>query len=106
MDNTQQKKTYYVSVQADTVLPDKDAAAFELEIEATEDEVNRLQEMFEIKMDSAESTFIKAHLLTIPYHYDVENDRYDEALAQIYRYLHELGTPETRQHIDRMGIMK
>lgn len=99
------KKTYYVSVQADTVLPNKGEAAFEFEIEATDEEVIKLQELFENKIDSADSTFVKAHLLTIPYHFDVENDQYDADLLQIYQFIHELGTPETKEHISRMGIL-
>lgn len=100
-----EKKKYYVSVQADTVLPNKGDAAFEFEIEATEEDVNKLQELFENKVDSAESTFLKAHLPTIPYHFDVENDAYDQDLKQIYQFLHQLGTTETKQHIESMHIL-
>jgi hypothetical protein len=41
----------------------------------------------------------------IPYHQDVQNDAYDASLRQVYRLIHELGTPETRAHIESMGVL-
>ncbi|MEI7026926.1 hypothetical protein [Paenibacillus sp. y28] len=101
----QDKKTYYVSVQANTVLDDKGAAAFEFEIEATDEDIEKLEELFEYKIDADDGSALRSHLPAIPYHIDEENDAYDASLREIYRQIHHLGTLETKQHIESMDIL-
>jgi hypothetical protein len=101
-----EKKRYYISVQADTILAGQGEAAYEFEIDATPEQIEKLQELFEDKSDSADGTFLKAHTPAIPYHHDVENDAYDNYLREIYSMIHELGTPETRRHIEEMGVLR
>ena len=104
MNETAPKKTYYVSVQAQTVLEEQGAAAYEFEIEATEDEVTKLVELFEDQMENEHDTHERAMIPAMPYHYDKENDLYDANLKEIYRAIYEMGTPETRKHIENMGM--
>lgn len=99
------KKTYYISVQADSILLNKGDAAFEFEIEATEKEVVELQELFDGKEQSDNYAFGRAHVPWKPYHEDESNDVYDKYLLEIYRTIHRLGTPETKRHIERMNIL-
>jgi formiminotetrahydrofolate cyclodeaminase len=99
------KKRYYVSVQSDTVMHNQGDAAYEFEIDATEEEIARLQELFEDKSDDDNRAFLRAHAVAIPYHIDRENDDYDRDLTEIYRMLHKLGTEETKRHIARMGVL-
>ena len=101
-----EKKTYYVSVQAGTVLEDKEAAAFEFEIRATEKELNKLRLAFEEVDDAATDTFFRSGVPGVPYHYDKENDVYDDALVRVYRMIYDLGTPETKKHIENMGVLQ
>lgn len=100
-----ERKTYYVSVQAGSVLEDPEAAAFELEISANEEELNRLQELFEEL--SSEDEAEMAHFTSHPYGTTpVEriNSAYDGFIEGIYKLLYELGTPETKRHIASMGL--
>ncbi|MCC2684601.1 MAG: hypothetical protein K0R75_1500 [Paenibacillaceae bacterium] len=99
------KKRYYVSVQAGTILAGQGDAAYEFEIDATEEDVERLQRQFVQLADRSEATMFRAHALTIPYHHDAENHAYDDNLVDIYRMLHELGTVETKRHIEKMGVL-
>lgn len=104
LDNVE-KKTYYVSVQAGTVMNNQGDAAFEFEISATPEEVDKLAEMFETAMEADHDAYWRTHTLAIPYHHDDENDAYDASLEMIYQTIYELGTPETRQHIKQMRIL-
>jgi hypothetical protein len=98
-------KRYYVSVQAGTVLAGQGESAYELEIDATEEEVERLQQQFVQLSDRSEATMFRAHAPTIPYHHDAENHAYDDCLVDIYKTLHKLGTEETKRHIEKMGVL-
>jgi hypothetical protein len=100
-----EKKPYYVSVQAGTVLDNIEDAAFEFEILATPEDVDRLGEMFEATMEADHDAFWRAHTPAMPTHHDDENDAYDESLKMIYSTIYELGTPETKQHIESMHVL-
>ena len=99
------KSTYYVSVQDGTILPDKGAAAYEYEIEATHEEINKLRELMDEMRDADEAAYWRAHVPVIPYHYDSENDIYDEYLRNIYQKIYELGTEETRRHMEETNLL-
>jgi len=99
------RKPYYVSVAAGQILEDKEAAAYELEIRANEEELNRLQELFEeyASMDEAEVWhFLKRPIASVSY--ERMSAESGELTARIYRLLHELGTDETKAHIDSMHL--
>lgn len=98
-----EKKTYYVSVQAGSVLENEGDAAYEFEIVATEREVEDLMEQFGMLSDADNSSSFRAYLPGVPYHQDSEHDGYDYTLTQIYRRLYDLGTEETKHTIAKMG---
>lgn len=100
-----ERKTYYVSVQSKTVMENQGDAAYEMEINATEEDLLRLEELFEEEEDYELGTYVRAHNPTVPYHHDRENDGYDAVLKEVYRTLHELGTAQTKKHIEGMGIL-
>ncbi len=100
-----EKKTYYVSVQASSVLPEQGDAAYEFEIEATDEEISVLQEVFDDKYFSENGTIGRAMTPWKPYHEDQDNDEYDGYLKDAYGIIYRLGTPETRSHIEQMGIL-
>lgn len=98
------KKTYYVSVGEGQVLEDPEAAAFEFAIHASEAEIDKLQELFQETQDADEDgafTFSGSPSVSD----SPDNDTYDAHLKDIYRMLHELGTHETKQHIESMNIL-
>ncbi|MDF2658616.1 MAG: hypothetical protein K0Q94_1407 [Paenibacillus sp.] len=97
------KKKYYVSVQAGSVLENQGDAAYEFEIFATEPEVDDLIERFGMLSDQDNASGFRAHLPGVPYHQDAEHDGYDYVLTEVYRKLYELGTEETKHTIAGMG---
>ncbi len=99
------KKTYYVSVQSESITENQGDTAYEFEIQATDREIGLLQELFDMIEDTDNLSAIRAHIPYVQYHDDPENDSYDELLQAVYRKLHELGTPETKQHIESMGVL-
>ncbi|MBP0726651.1 hypothetical protein J5Y03_15945 [Bacillus sp. RG28] len=100
------KTRYYVSVQAKTITINQGDAAYELEIDATQDDVERLKQLFN-NMDHNDfvSGFRTVLGISMPYHLDEPNDRYDNNIKDVYRMLHNLGTAETKQHIREMHIL-
>jgi hypothetical protein len=100
------RKRYYISVQSKTIMENQGDAAYELEIEATPEEIEQLKEMFEDEEDFELETFFRAHYLAVPYHLDASNDLYDQSLRAIYEKLHALGTEETKKHIESMHVLE
>lgn len=100
-----EKQKYYVSVQSRTIMHHQGDASYELEIEATPEEITQLEDLFEDKEDYELDTFVRAHAPAIPYHHDNANDGYDLALKAIYQKLYALGTQETKNHIKSMNIL-
>jgi len=98
------KKKYYVSVQSRTIMERQGDAAYELEIEATPEELRQLQSLFEEMEASDQDAYFRTHFPGIPYHHDSENDRYDDSLKRVYRTLYSLGTEETKSHIAAMNV--
>jgi hypothetical protein len=98
------KRTYYVSVQSRSILPQQGDGAYEFEIAATEEEIAKLSAMFKEWEGFDNSTLFRAPIPGLAYHHDIENDGYDDLLKQIYRALYDLGTEETRNHIGGMDL--
>ncbi|WP_276352882.1 hypothetical protein [Cohnella caldifontis] len=100
------RKTYYVAVAAGQVLEDRQAAPFEFEIRANEEELNKLQELFEETSSAEEaSAFHFVRPITTKGEEDY-NAVYDAQLKDIYRLLYRLGTDETKRHIASMNVLK
>ncbi|WP_228100958.1 hypothetical protein [Paenibacillus donghaensis] len=99
------KKRYYVSVQSRTIMEQQGDAAYELEIEATPDEVSQLRALFDSMYHFDMETYFRMHYPGIPEHYDNDNNLYERDLKNIYRLLHELGTGETKEHIASMNVL-
>ncbi|XEC96907.1 hypothetical protein AB6A23_10425 [Paenibacillus tarimensis] len=93
------KRKYFVSVQSRSVLTEQGQAAYELEIEATEEEVEKLQYLFQMLEEAEQSSSFRAITPGIPYHCDAENDNYDNALKACYDLVQKLGTEETVAHL-------
>ncbi|RKP54207.1 hypothetical protein D7Z26_12610 [Cohnella endophytica] len=99
------RKTYYVAVGARQVLEDREAAAFEFAIQANDDEVHQLQELFEEIQDSDEDNAF--HFSGNPMvSDDPEDETFIALLQDIYGMLYRLGTPETKKHIEDMNILQ
>jgi len=98
------RKTYYVSVGAGQILQDREEAAFEFSIRANEAEIDKLQELFQEAQDSDEEEIFSFE--DWPTVSDTpDNEFYESQLKEIYRMLHELGTAETKKHIESMNVL-
>jgi hypothetical protein len=100
------KKTYYVSVQAQTILENQGDSSYEFEIQADDQQIAGLIELFEENLMDEEDNQIRMPIPAVPYHHDVENDRFDHSLKAIYHAIHNMGNEETRKHIEKMGILQ
>ena len=102
-----EKKTYYIAVGSGEILEPEDMTGnFEFEILASEEDIDKLQELFEDTAMTEEDTAVRAMIPYRLFHKDKENDAYDINLQQIYRMIHDLGTPETKKHIERMNVLQ
>lgn len=100
-----EKRKYYVSVQSKTILANQGEAAYELEIEATPEDLAKLHALFEDQYYSETDNFLRVHAAGVPYHFDASNDAYDMALHDIYSLIYELGTEQTKKHIESMHVL-
>ncbi|TJY41474.1 hypothetical protein E5161_13815 [Cohnella pontilimi] len=101
-----ERKTYYVAVGAGSILEDREAAAFEFEIQANEEELNKLQEMFEELSSADEAAAFRFPVPPVTASEQERNAEYDHQLHSIYQLLYETGTEETKRHIESIGILK
>jgi hypothetical protein len=99
------KKTYYIAVASGQISQVRSASSYEFEIQATDDEVRFLRELFDEAYSEDIKSFFRAHVPYEQYHHDPQNDAYDSRIYQVYKYLHDFGSPETKQHIESMGIL-
>jgi hypothetical protein len=104
LEEMNEKQRFYVSVQAKTVMYDQGDAAYELEIDATPEQIKRLHELFESASEADFTNYLRAHNPVLIIEDLVNHDWYDLHLQEIYRMLYELGTDETRAHIEKMGF--
>lgn len=97
-----EKKHYFVSVQARSILEGQGDAAYEFEIEASEEDIDRLKAMFDEIEAFEQDGWFRSHVPFVPYHNDQANDGYDYYLKEVYRLLYETGTEETKRHLATM----
>lgn len=98
------KKTYYVSVNNGSILEDPTAFDYEFEINATEEELVQLKELFEQSQEEDQKGIKRAYL--IPFVHAENSEGFEESLHQTYQMLHHLGTPKTKIHIESMNILQ
>lgn len=99
------RETYYVSVGGKEIVKDRGATPWEFEIRANEEELYRLQDLFEelASLEEAEMLHFTWHPFGTASTEQV-SDATGDVTARIYNLLHELGTPETKAFIERMRL--
>lgn len=100
------KRSYYVDMRSGDILEEP---SFEesagLHILATPEERTELQKYFDDNYDDDVSTFIRSHIPFRQYHNDPEDAQYDRSMQKIYAMIYKLGDAETRQHIEKIGVL-
>ena len=100
-----EKLTYYVSVQAGTILEEQGDAAYEFVIQATPKEADQLQELLDLKQESEDETFWRGIMPAVPYHEDQANDEYDDSLRGVFERVYRLGTQQTKEFMEQSGMI-
>lgn len=102
---TEQKKTYYIDVGTGEISRSATSSTWSYKIEATDEEISDLRELFEQNYENEWGSFWRAHTPYVQYHHDRENDAYDNTLKQMYGMIHKLGDEEAKNHIESMDIL-
>lgn len=106
------KQSYFISVSNYEIVPAPQGGS-ELEILATNEDVTRLQQMFD-KLDH-EDKQVTVHRSKTPYErfnfthkedQDERNEPFDQSLTEIYQFIYDLGTEKTRKHIEDMNLLE
>ncbi|TKD68008.1 hypothetical protein [Pseudalkalibacillus hwajinpoensis] len=100
------KKRYYVAVSSGEILEDQGASSYNFEIDADEEDVFKLSELFDLTDKDSRLSLYRSHVPAMSYHEDKNNHDYDDHMKQIYQLIHDLGTKRTRDHIESMGILQ
>lgn len=99
------KKTYYITLASGEISQSATDSPWNFRIEANDEEIIALREYFDQNYSTDWQNFFRAHVPYIQYHYDRENDAYDETTKKLYEMIYELGDKEARKHIEGMGIL-
>ncbi len=99
------KKRYYVEVSSGEILEDQGASSYHFEIDADEEDIYELSELFDLTDKDSRLSLYRAHVPAMSYHEDKNNDDYDNHMKEIYSLIHKLGNKKTRDHIESMRIL-
>jgi hypothetical protein len=104
------KKTYYITLHTGfttgEIREEKNDASYDYAIEASPEEAYQLHRYFEEASGSDFWGYLHSHISLTNVLMDRDNDQYDRNLVEIYRMIYNLGTPQTKQQIEDMGISK
>jgi hypothetical protein len=100
------KKTYYISLARGEIFQISTASPWNYKIEATDEEIVKLREYFDQMYSTDWQSFYRAHTPYVEYHYDPDNDAYDETMQKVYGLIYELGDYDTKSHIEKQGILR
>ncbi|WP_188454399.1 hypothetical protein [Virgibacillus oceani] len=99
------RKPFFVTVDTEEIreisMPEN---GIEYEIEASQEEIKEIEVLFREKNTNAKNA---VKYLARPFDEwgaDDERNKYDDRLITIYRRLYELGTRETKQKINDLGL--
>ena len=101
----EQKKTYYINVGSGEISQSPTASTWNYKIEATNEEITELRDLFNQNYSTEWKNFFRAHTPYVQYHYDRENDDYDKTEEKIFSMLYQLGDQEVKNHIESMNIL-
>lgn len=102
----QEKNTYYIGLANGEISRSSTDSPWNFKIEATDEEITNLRNLFDSNYDTEWAGFWRAHIPIMEYHHDKTNDNYDEHLLKVYKMIYDLGDEEAKKHIDSMGILK
>ena len=101
----EQKKTYYIDVGTGHITQNARSSTWSYKIQATDDEITELRELFDQNYSTEWDAFVRAHIPFVEYHHDRENHQYDSTIQQVYGIIYKLGDEEAKNHIGNMNIL-
>jgi lipopolysaccharide export system protein LptA len=99
------KQRYAVSVQARTINQTDADSSNPIEILATQEEVDELNQLFKLEDQVDVASFAHMPVSALEYENQGNNKEYDTNLIKIYKAIYQLGTLKTREHIEAMNIL-
>ncbi|MFK2824738.1 hydrolase [Bacillus sp. B190/17] len=93
------KNVYYISIANGEIMRQPNVSPWNFKIYATDDEITVLRGLFDSNYSTEWENFFRAHVPYVQYHYDRENDQYDDRLKKVYKMIYDLGDEEAKQHI-------
>jgi hypothetical protein len=100
-----EKKVYFIDIASGEISRRSTESPWNFQIEATDDEITGLREVFQQNYEAEWEGFFRAHVPFIEYHYDSVNDVYDQNMMKAYSMIYDLGNLEAKKHIENMGIL-
>lgn len=105
-----EKKTYYVTLDLGThtgeIREHKEVNdyVYNYEIQATDEEINQLENLFDQLRTSDVRTYLIAH---VPYlnNEQPENVIVDQRIQEFYQTIYRLGTEHTKQAMEQAGLV-
>ncbi len=101
----QEKKNYYIDVGTGEISRSVSSSTWSYKIQATDEEITELRELFERNYSTEWKNFLRAHVPYLEYHHDRDNDDYDQTIQQVYEMIYKLGDQEAKNHIQSMNIL-
>jgi hypothetical protein len=98
------KQRYYVSVSA-SMVGTEPSLTDQLTILATEQERDHLLKLLNQEQKNIEKTYLRAHIPYKSADHDKATNRFNDGMVDIYRYIYQIGTIETKRHIEYMDIL-
>lgn len=96
---------YYMDIQSGKISVDPLEEGGHFIIEANDSEYEELKTIANELYANDMKTYVRSHIPFLEYHFDKENDLYDQTLIKLYQKLYELGNEETKHHIKSMNIL-
>lgn len=99
------KSTYFVSVQARSVLQERGASAYEWEIQANPEEADQLRIELDLLQEKEEEAF-PGYVFKWPDTPEQNvNETFQDTLDRVYRSIYQLGTPETQSQMEQLRLL-
>jgi len=95
---------YYVSVTSRTIEREP-SNTDQLTVQASEEELDVLQHKLDKEGFTNDVTSLRAIIPFKSADHDESEEQYSEDIRDLYAYIYQIGTPETRAHIESMKIL-
>lgn len=100
-----EKKKYYIDMQSREISQIKYQNNHNYQIYATDEEVKELRRLLNQVYEADKDAYWRSHIPFIPYHRDIENDRYDQSFTDALQLIYKLGDEHTREYIETSGVL-